>query len=130
MKLSTVDLIIYDIRQVCSFRNYLLLVTEKKLMKKGFKKSIGSEIPTLVHFYATWCAPCKLMTPILEQIEVELGNNLNIVEIDVETKKKVARRYHVKSLPTLLLFKNGKPLWRQYGMIKKKDIQAAIKEFI
>ena len=99
-------------------------------MKKSFRKSIGSEIPTLVHFYANWCAPCKLMKPILEQIEVEMGDALNVVEIDVETKKKLARRYKIKSLPTLLIFKNSMPLWRQSGVIQKVDIKKAINELI
>ena len=98
-------------------------------MKKSFKKNIGSDIPSLVHFYANWCTPCKLMTPILEEIEAEMGESLNVVEIDVEVKKKLARRYKIKSLPTLLIFKNGEPLWRQSGMIPKNDIKQAIIEF-
>jgi thioredoxin 1 len=98
-------------------------------MKKSFKKNINSEIPSLVHFYANWCSPCKLMTPILEQIKDEMGERLNVIEIDVEDKKKLSRRYKIKSLPTLLIFKNGEPLWRQSGMIKKDDIKKAIIEF-
>ncbi|MEH6619196.1 MAG: thioredoxin [Maribacter arcticus] len=129
MKLSTVDELRYDIRQVRYLRNYLLLITKKHHMKKSFKKNINSEIPSLVHFYANWCTPCKLMTPILEQIEEEMGESLNVVEIDVEAKKKLSRRYKIKSLPTLLLFKNGEPLWRQSGMIQKNDIKKAIIEF-
>lgn len=129
LKLSTVDELLYDIRQVHCLRNYLLLIIKKCPMKKSFKKNIGSDIPSLVHFYANWCTPCKLMTPILEQIEEEMGESLNVVEIDVEAKKKLARRYKIKSLPTLLIFKNGELLWRQSGMIQKDDIKKAIIEF-
>ena len=70
------------------------------------------------------------MTPILEQIEEEMGNSLNVVEIDVEAKKKLTRRYKIKNLPSLILFKNGEPLWRQSGMIQKDEIKKAIIEFI
>jgi thioredoxin 1 len=101
-----------------------------QVMKKSFKKNINSEIPSLVHFYANWCTPCKLMTPILVQIEEEMGDSLNVVEIDVEAKKKLTRRYKIKNLPSLILFKNGEPLWRQSGMIQKEDIKKAIIEFI
>ncbi|WP_339656396.1 thioredoxin [uncultured Maribacter sp.] len=97
-------------------------------MKRSFKKNIGSDKPSLVHFYANWCTPCKLMTPILEQIEEEMGESLNVIEIDVEVKEKLAQKYKIKSLPTLLIFKNGEPLWRQSGMIQKEDIKNAVME--
>ena len=68
------------------------------------------------------------MTPILEQIEEEMGESLNVIEIDVEVKEKLAQKYKIKSLPTLLIFKNGEPLWRQSGMIQKEDIKNAVME--
>ena len=99
-------------------------------MKKKFRKSIGSDVPTLVFFYATWCIPCKLMKPTVLQIQEEMGNALNSLEIDVEIKKGIVKRYNVKSVPTLILFKNGKPLWRHSGVMPVAEIKTAINDRI
>lgn len=95
-----------------------------------FKTSIASTTPTLVYFNAPWCAPCKIMKPIFEQVALELGNTINFLSIDVELKKKIARRYNVKSVPTFILFKNGESIWRQLGVLQKDDIKYAIAQFI
>lgn len=94
----------------------------------GFRKEISSEVPTLVHFFAPWCLPCKTMTTMLHNIRSDTNGLFNLLEIDVDIKKKLARRYKIKSVPTLLLFKNGEPLWRHLGMLDKVEIKKILSE--
>lgn len=99
-------------------------------MKKKFRKRIAEDIPTLVYFYATWCVPCKLMRPIVEQVVGELGTAISSIEIDVEIKKGIVKRYKIKGVPTLILFKSGTPLLRHTGVMPVEDIRIAIKEHL
>lgn len=98
-------------------------------MKDNFKRVIHSEIPVLVDFYADWCGPCKMLAPILKEVKKELGDEVRIVKIDVDKNEKLARRYQVKGVPTMLLFKDGKQLWRQSGLLQKPDLLNIIKSF-
>lgn len=95
-----------------------------------FRKSIGSTTPTLVYFYAPWCVPCKLLRPVVDQVVGEFGEAINSIEIDVEIEKGKVRRYKIKGVPTLILFKNGTPLWRHTGVMPIEDIRTVIKEHI
>ncbi|MGO4919574.1 thioredoxin family protein [Maribacter spongiicola] len=99
-------------------------------MKKKFKKSIASDTPTLVYFYAPWCAPCKLLRPVIEQVIEEFVDVIKSIEIDVEVKLGIVKRYKIKGVPTLILFKNGTPLWRHTGVMPIEDIRTVIKEHI
>lgn len=98
-------------------------------MKSSFKKVIDSDIPVLVDFYADWCGPCKTLSPILKQVKDELGKTIKIVKIDVDKNQKIASKYQIRGVPTMLLFKNGKALWRQSGVLQKKDIVGVVKSF-
>ncbi len=91
-------------------------------MKSSFSKIVASESPVLVDFYADWCGPCKMLAPILEQVKQELGDSVKIVKIDVDKNQSIASKYQVRGVPTMLLFKNGKQLWRQSGVLQKNDI--------
>ena len=99
-------------------------------MKRKFKKAIRSDIPTLVYFYTSWCSPCQMMKPLIQQLEEELGNDLIIIEIDVEHEKGIVQKYKVKSVPTLILFKNGIALWRHAGALPYLEIKKEISEFV
>jgi len=96
-------------------------------MKGNFDKVIASDIPVLVDFFAEWCGPCKTLAPILKQVKDELGNTVRIVKIDVDKNQPLANRFNVRGVPTMLIFKNGKQLWRESGALPKHQIIEAIK---
>ncbi len=95
-----------------------------------FKEMIQSDKPVLVDFTATWCGPCKMMAPILKEVKQEIGDTATIIKIDVDKNQQAAGEYQVQSVPTLILFKNGQPLWRQSGVIQKAGLVSIIKKFI
>lgn len=99
-------------------------------MKKKFKNSINAAYPVLVYFYATWCTSCKVLNPILQQVTNELGATVELIEINVEEEPSLVKKYKVRNMPTLIIFKNKTPLWRHSGMIEKEVLKATIKEFI
>lgn len=91
-----------------------------------FQQIINQGKPVLVDFYATWCNPCKMMTPILEDVKKRTGDMASIIKIDVDKNPQVASAYQVSSVPTLILFKEGKPVWRQSGVISANDLERLI----
>lgn len=99
-------------------------------MKGKFDVIIGSKTPILVDFFAEWCGPCKTLAPILKEVKGELGDTIRIVKIDVDKNQSLASKYQVRGVPSLLLFKEGKQLWRKSGALPKHEIIDAIKEFI
>ena len=96
-------------------------------MKSSFSNIIKSETPVLVDFFGEWCGPCQTLMPILKQVKDELGDNIKIVKIDIDKNRPLAEKYQVRSVPTMVLYKNGKPLWRQSGVLQKNDIIHVIK---
>lgn len=95
-------------------------------MKSSFNTIIKSNIPVLIDFHADWCGPCKMLAPILKQVKEELGEALKIVKIDVDKNQPLAAKYQVRGVPTMILFKNGKQLWRQSGVLQKNEIISII----
>ena len=91
-------------------------------MKSNFSSIIDSNIPVLVDFFADWCGPCKMLAPILKDVKTELGDKVKIIKIDVDKNQALAAQYQVKGVPTMLLFKKGKQIWRQSGVLQKNDI--------
>lgn len=85
-------------------------------MDETFDDLIHSEKPVLVDFYATWCGPCQMLGPILKEVKDKLGDRVSIIKIDVDKNQAVAIHYRVKGVPTMMLFQNGKQLWRQSGV--------------
>lgn len=103
---------------------------EGVIMKGSFNKLIQSETPVLIDFYADWCAPCKMLTPILKDVKSELGDRLKVVKIDVDNNNAIAGRYQIRGVPTMMLFKEGEVLWRQSGVLPKDAILNAIAGFL
>ena len=98
-----------------------------------FNEIVQSEIPTLVDFHATWCGPCKMMSPILDKLKSEMGSQVRILKIDVDKNQEVANTFKVRGVPTFVLFKSGEILWRQsggmdYNTLKNKINKAIIAE--
>jgi thioredoxin 1 len=87
-----------------------------------FKELISSELPVLVDFYATWCGPCKMMNPILEDVAVKMKGQVKIVKVDVDKNPNAAEAYQVRGVPTLILFKYGKQVWRQSGVVQANQL--------
>ena len=99
-------------------------------MKDSINNIINSETPVLVDFHADWCGPCKMLAPILKQVKDEMGNALKIVKIDVDKNQSLASTYQVRGVPTMILFKNGKQVWRQSGVLQKNDILQVVQQHI
>ena len=85
----------------------------------SFSEIINKEKPVLVDFFATWCGPCQTMSPILKQVKDELGEAVSIIKIDVDKNKALATKFQVRGVPTFMLFKNGKQVWKQAGLLTK-----------
>lgn len=94
-----------------------------------FQELIQSEKTVLVDFFATWCGPCQQLGPILKEVKDELGDNVSILKIDVDKNQQLAAQYQVRGVPTMLLFKNGKQVWRQSGLVFKNDLVRVINSF-
>ena len=94
-----------------------------------FNDIINSDKPVLVDFYATWCGPCKVMGPVIEELGRELDEKARILKIDVDKNQAVAVQYNVQAVPTLVIFKNGKIVWRFAGAMPKLALLAQIEQF-
>jgi thioredoxin 1 len=99
-------------------------------MATAFDTLIKGGQPVLVDFYATWCAPCKTMAPILEQVASSLQGDAKVIKIDVDKNPAIASAYKIQSIPTLVLFRHGKVLWRQAGVVSAHVIESKIKSFL
>jgi len=84
---------------------------------KTFQELIDGDTPVLVDFFATWCGPCKMMQPILEDTSKKMGERVKIVKVDVDKNQLAASKFQVRGVPTLILFHKGKILWRESGVV-------------
>lgn len=88
----------------------------------SFNELINQKILVLVDFKADWCGPCKMMSPILKEVKQQLKEDIKIIKIDVDKNQSVATTYQVKGVPTLILFKEGKQVWRQSGVLQANQL--------
>ena len=93
----------------------------------SFNEIIAVDKPVLIDFFAEWCGPCKMMPPILEQVKDELGDKVKIIKIDVDKNQSLAAKYQVRGVPTLMIFKDGKQVWKQSGVVQKKELVRLLK---
>ncbi len=87
-----------------------------------FQEIINSDTPVLVDFYATWCGPCKAMAPAIEAVGKEVQGKARVLKIDVDKNQAVAAAYQIQAVPTLLIFKNGKVVWKHAGAMDKGSL--------
>jgi thioredoxin 1 len=94
-----------------------------------FEQIINEPTPTLVDFFATWCGPCKAMMPALETLKDEMGDQIRIIKIDVDKNTDLAVAQKVMGVPTLALFKDGKELWRQAGVMTAPGLREIVLKY-
>lgn len=99
-------------------------------MKSSFSKIITAETPVLIDFYADWCGPCKMLAPILQEVKETLGDQIKIFKIDVDKNQALASKFHVRGVPTMLLYNNGQQVWRQSGVLQKDEILKIVQPYV
>jgi len=100
-----------------------------KLTDANFKETI-SEGVTLVDFWATWCGPCRRQGPIVEEIASELGAQATIGKLDVDHNKTISNEYYIRTIPTILIFKDGEVQERLVGLQTKESLVSAVKRYL
>jgi len=91
-----------------------------------FKEMISGTQPVLVDFYADWCAPCRMMAPILEQVSSDMMGKVKVIKVNVDKNGDAAMKYGIQSIPTLMLFQNGEIKWKGVGVIQADQIKQIV----
>ncbi|MFD2569888.1 thioredoxin [Spirosoma soli] len=97
--------------------------------KASFKELIHGDKPVLVDFYADWCGPCKQQAPILKQLTERVGDKVRVVKVNVDHSQAAANQYQIRSIPTMILFKDGKIVWRQSGLQPLRTLEGLVHQF-
>lgn len=95
-----------------------------------FQQIIQGEKPVLIDFYATWCGPCKAMSPIVESVGKEMQGQARVLKIDVDKNQALAQQFQIQAVPTFMIFKNGKIMWKKPGGADKLSILQEIKKHL
>ena len=91
--------------------------------KPTFAELIKGDIPVLVDFHATWCGPCKAMAPVLKQVAAELGDEVKVIKIDIDKNKAIAEKLQIRGVPTFIIYRAGKTIWRDSGMRTAQELK-------
>lgn len=99
--------------------------------KKSFSTLIkNSQVPVLVDFYADWCAPCKTLSPIVQEVSSALHGRIKVIKVNVDKNQNASMKYGIRGIPTLILFRNGNILWRQSGLMSKRDLMQTLENYL
>lgn len=93
----------------------------------SFDQIINGSIPVLVDFYADWCMPCRILSPILENLAKDMGDELRILKLDIDKNKEVAQKYKIYSVPTIFIFEDGEVIWKGSGARSKEELKRIIR---
>lgn len=102
----------------------------KIVQSNEFEDVIKGEKPTIVDFFATWCGPCKMLSPILEKVEEDSEGKFNVVKVDIDECLDLARKYGIMSVPTMIVFKEGQEQEKMIGLRQKSQIEEAVKKYL
>lgn len=97
-------------------------------MALTFSEIINSDTPTLVDFSAEWCGPCKMMPLILKELKSNIGDQAKIIKVDIDANRATAEQFQIRSVPTLIIFKNGEVKWRQSGVVLANELEKVVRE--
>jgi thioredoxin 1 len=98
------------------------------MKSKSFNELIEGDTPVLVDFFATWCGPCKTQAPSLDQLKQLMGEKAHIIKVDVDKNPAAAAKYGIRSVPTLMIFKQGKITWKQSGVFPANELEKLLKQ--
>lgn len=93
-----------------------------------FQEIINQDKPVLVDFFAEWCGPCKMQSPILVQLKEKIGDTADVIKIDVDKNPALSDQYQIRSVPTMMIFKKGQMVWRQSGVFSIAELEKLINE--
>jgi thioredoxin 1 len=99
-------------------------------MRGKFGLIINDSRPVIVDFHALWCGPCKVQSPILTEVTAEFGDKVRVIKINVDQNNVLSAQYQILSVPTLIVFKNGKPVWRQSGVVTKAILKNVVTQYL
>ncbi|WP_408610595.1 thioredoxin [Flavobacterium fragile] len=108
----------------------LSLRSKLNVMNAKFNDIINGNVLVLVDFYADWCGPCKMMSPILQEVKADLKDSVKIIKVNVDQHQDLASHFMVRGVPTLMLFKTGKMLWRQSGVLSARDLTSIVNQHL
>tara|TARA_R110002050_G_scaffold128664_2_gene249982 strand:- start:183 stop:482 length:300 start_codon:yes stop_codon:yes gene_type:complete len=95
----------------------------------SFKELIAADKPVLIDFHATWCQPCKVLSPIVEQVKQRMGDRIQVLKIDIDRNKPLAQKLAIQGVPTLIIYRKGEQKWRQSGVLSAEAIIEQLEYF-
>ncbi len=103
---------------------------EKMIKPEIFEELINNGKPTIVDFYADWCAPCKIQGPIIDELEEEMRDLVNIMKVNVDHNSEITKKFSVVSIPTIVILNEGKKVWKEVGIQQKETIKSAVNKYL
>ncbi|UQA74107.1 thioredoxin [Sphingobacterium siyangense] len=93
-----------------------------------FQEIINQDKPILIDFFATWCGPCQMQGPMVDEVKQSMGNDVTVIKIDIDQNRELATQLQIRSVPTLMIFKNGELKWRQSGVFPASELVTLVKK--